>query len=666
MKAKEGRMMDTTLTDSVPSSTGPGAGASRRRYVPVPHTRVTIEDTFWAPRLRINRDRTIPHIYRQCEQTGRIAAFGPNWRPEPEVVARGTWGGTPVMFWDSDVAKWIEAAAYSLATHPDPALDRLLDELIGRISGAQHADGYLNTWFTTVDPSNRWKNLRDWHELYCAGHLVEASVAHYEATGKRSLLDVVCRYADYIGDVFGTEPGKKRGYCGHPELELALVRLARATGEQRYRELSRYFVDERGREPHYFDEEARERGEDPAAFWARSYEYNQAHRPVREQEEVVGHAVRAVYLYSAMADLAGENGDSDLLATCDRLWRHLTTKRMYVMGGIGTSRQNEGFTGDYDLPNESAYAETCAAIGLIFWAQRMLQLDLDRRFADVLELALYNAVLSGVSADGEAFFYDNPLASSGGHHRQGWFGCPCCPPNLARLLASLGQYVYAQGENEAVVHLYMEGSGRFDLAGQPVTVRQATRYPWDGTVTLRVEIERPATFGLRLRIPEWCSNARLRVNDQPVDLQPPLEGGYARLEREWHGGDTVVLDLRMPVEALHAHPDIVADAGQVALRRGPLIYCLEQVDHAVPLHRIALDNALQLTAQFEPDLLGGVVTCTGPTSALSDAGWDEALYRTTAPASEPSTLRAIPYYAWDNREAGAMRVWIRAADEPER
>ena len=283
-------------------------------------------------------------------------------------------------------------------------------------------------------------------------------------------------------------------------------------------ELSRYFVDERGQKPYYFDQEAIERGADPAKFWASSPEYNQSHLPVREQPEVVGHAVRAVYLYSAMADLAGEYGDAGLLAACRRLWTHLTTKRMYVMGGIGTSAKNEGFTSDYDLPNESAYAETCAAIGLIFWAQRMLQIDLDRRYADVLELALYNAVISGVSLDGEAFFYDNPLASDGKHHRQGWFSCPCCPPNLARLLASLGDYIYAQSDTDAVVHLYVQGAGQFQLGGQNVTLSQETRYPWDGAVALRVAAEQPARFGLRLRLPGWCAAPRLAVNGTPVEL----------------------------------------------------------------------------------------------------------------------------------------------------
>jgi uncharacterized protein len=651
--------MSTAIDTSTPETAN---STVRQQYAPIPFTHATIADSFWAPRQRVNRERTIPHIYRQLKQTGRIDAFRPDWQPGPEITARGTgWGGTHVMFWDSDVAKWLQAASYSLATNPDPQLDALVDEVIALIAQAQHADGYLNTWFTTVDPQNRWKNLRDWHELYCAGHLIEAAVAHFQATGKRSLLDVLRRYADYIGSVFGPEPGQKRGYCGHPEIELALVKLARATGERRYMELSRYFVDERGRQPFYFDQEAIERGQDPALFWARSHEYNQSHLPVREQPEVVGHAVRAVYLYSAMADLAGEYSDASLLQACRRLWTHLTTRRMYVMGGIGTSRQNEGFTSDYDLPNESAYAETCAAIGLIFWAHRMLQLDLDRRYADVLELALYNAVISGVSHDGETFYYDNPLASDGKHHRVPWFSCPCCPPNLARLLASLGEYVYAQSATDAVVHLYIQGAGQFQLSGQQVTLHQETRYPWDGALALRVETERQARFGLRLRLPGWCAEPRLAVNGAPVDLAGCVENGYARIEREWQDGDIVTLDLPMPAQRVYAHPSVAADAGHVALRRGPLVYCLEQADQAVPLDRVALPQAAELADRFEPELLGGVVTLAGAALALDDAGWEGVLYRPTAPATQPCAITAIPYYAWDHRAPGRMRVWVREA-----
>ncbi|HEU5230945.1 MAG TPA: beta-L-arabinofuranosidase domain-containing protein, partial [Ktedonobacteraceae bacterium] len=384
----------------------------RRSSFPVAHTAVTIEDGFWALRLRELREHTLPLMYEQFKQNGHFALFQGEWRLEKKPI--------PYVFWESEVTKWLEAASYSLASHPDAALNALVDEVITLIASIQQPDGYLNAWFTTVEPEKRWTNLRDWHELYCAGHLIEAAVAHFEATGKRTLLDVACRYADYIDTIFGREEGKRRGYCGHEEIELALIKLYRATQEQRYLALAHYFVEERGQQPFFFDEEARARGEDPAHFWAKTYEYCQSHLPVREQDKVVGHAVRAMYLYCAMADLARELDDQSLLQACQRLWQHLCSTRLYLTGGLGSSADNEGVTTDYDLPNEAAYAETCAAAGLVFWSHRMLQIDTDRRYADVLEQALYNGVLSGLSLDGASFFYENPLESLGNHHRQQW------------------------------------------------------------------------------------------------------------------------------------------------------------------------------------------------------------------------------------------------------
>lgn len=633
--------------------------AIHARYTPLSHTRVSIEDAFWSPRLQANRENTIGHIYGELLRVGSIDAFRLGWHwPEASTVRNGRWNGTHTMFWDSDVAKWIEAASFVLATHPDVELDRTLDQVIALIASMQQSDGYLNTWFISVDPQQRWRNLRDWHELYCAGHLMEAAVAHYEGTGKRSLLDVMCRYADHIDRTFGPGPDQKPGYCGHPEIELALVKLARATGEQRYMELSRYFVDQRGQQPNYFDSEALERGERREDFWARSYEYNQSHTPVREQHEVVGHAVRAVYLYSAMVDLAGIYDDAALWQASERLWKHLTTTRMYVTGGIGTSSSNEGFTKDYDLPNESAYAETCASIGLIFWAQRKLQLACDRTYADILELALYNGVLSSVSMDGKAYYYENPLTSQGGHHRQPWFACPCCPPNIARLLASLGHYVYAQSDHEIVVHLYIGGDARFDMGGGSVRLTQSTNYPWDGTVTLTVDAEQPINYTLRLRIPGWSEGATARVNGQSIATDD-LDRGYLVIERTWESGDNVVLELPMPVEMVHAHPDVQSDQGQIALQRGPLLYCLEQCDNEQPINRVLIDNAAGLEPRHEADLLHGITVLEGPARVIEASNWQGVLYRTAPPTTHAYTVRAVPYYAWDNREAGAMRVWLQ-------
>jgi DUF1680 family protein len=598
--------------------------------------------------MEVNHEQTIPHEYKQCKDTGRIDAFLLNWKPGMEPK--------PHYFWDSDVAKWIEAASYSLATHPDPELDALLDEVIDKSAGAQQEDGYLNIYFTVVEPQNRWVNLAHWHELYCAGHLMEAAVAHFQATGKRSLLDVMCRYADYIDSVFG--PGKRDGTPGHEEIELALVKLYHTTGEERYLKLSQFFLDQRGQQPSYFKKELGKLNPE----WGDRFnpEYCQDHLPVREQSEVVGHAVRAMYLYCGMADVANETGDQGLLDACERLWSNVCLKRMYVTGGIGPSRHNEGFTGDYDLPNESAYAETCAAIGLVFWNHRLLQLRGDGRFADVMERALYNGTISGVSLDGTKFFYVNPLESRGNHHRQDWFGCACCPPNIARLIASIGGYVYSQAENDAYVHLYIQGSGTLQIGGQQVVLKQETDYPWDGRIMLSTKLESPAVFGLNLRIPGWSQNATLTVNDEALDVEMVTKLGYARIEREWKAGDQVELTLPMPVERIEAHPSVRQDVGHVALQRGPVVYCLEQVDNPVPPHRIALPRDAELKPHFEVNLLGGVTVIKSDALAVDDLDWSNTLYRSEPAKLKPFEITAIPYYAWDHREPGEMRVWIRA------
>ena len=620
-------------------------------FTAVPWKDVTIDDLFWATRLRANREHTLPHLYRFCQETGRLDAFRLDWKPGREPV--------PHIFWDSDVAKWLEAACYSLATHPDAWLSQRVDEVVALILAAQQPDGYLNTHFTAVEPEKRWTNLRDWHELYCAGHLMEAAVAHFQATGKRALLDALSRYADYIDSVFGPEPGKKRGYPGHEEIELALVKLYRVTGEKRYLRLSQYFIEERGRQPHYYDAEARLRGEDPAAFWAGTYEYNQSHLPVREQQEATGHAVRAMYLYSAMADLAHECHDANLLAACKRLWNHLCSTRLYITGGIGSSPSNEGFSADYDLPNERAYAETCAAIGLVFWNHRLLQVECDARYADVLESALYNSVLGGISLDGKTFFYANPLASQGMHHRQEWFEVSCCPPNIARLLASLGEYIYAANETDIAVHLYIQSTARLNVGGCAVTLRQETTYPWNGAITLRIEMAESATFGLKLRLPGWCHHASLRVNGEAFDLAGHVERGYVRVERHWQAGDAVALELAMPVERMYAHPGVRQDVGCVALKRGPLVYCMEGVDHPVPLHRIILPEDADLASSFQAEMLDGVIIIHAQALMEDDADWGRTLYRSQSPRWLPAAITAIPYYAWDNRQPGEMRIWFR-------
>ena len=600
----------------------------------------------------------MPFLHSQYEKNGLFEALNVDSPPGPLRIPFNNRPNTAVMYWDSDIAKWIEMASYTLATHYDPALDARIDDLIGCISKAQRSDGYFNTYFIRRAPEKRWTNLRDWHELYCAGHLIEAAVAHTQVTGKTALLNVMRRYADYIVTLFGSGPNQLRGYCGHPEIELALVKLYRLTGERPYLDLAKFFIDERGRQPHYFDQEAVARGEDPGAQYYGTYEYSQSHAPVREQHQVVGHAVRAMYLYSAMADLAGECGDVSLMEACKRLWTDLTTKRLYVTGGLGPAARNEGFTADYDLPNESAYAETCAAVGLIFWAHRMLLVERDAQYADIMELALYNGALSGLSLDGEHFFYDNPLASRGEHRRWTWHRCPCCPPNIGRLIASLGQYVYSVGPNEAAVHLYIAGRGRLSVAGVNVSLNQQTQYPWEGAIRIGVDPERPAEFALRLRIPGWCTFARLQVNGVEIDLDPTMDCGYAHVTRRWQQGDEITLFLDMPAHRVYAHPEVLADIGRVALKRGPIVYCIEGSDNAAPVHRIGLPRSSPINAKFAPDLLSGVGTLSA--EAVAIGRWEDgALYRTDPPTAEPTAIQAIPYSFWGNRDPTEMNVWIR-------
>ncbi len=641
------------------------------RLKAIPSKDVEINSGFWGERQATNRERTIPAIAHQLKRAGRIDVWRLQFedgQPRPSIHRYG-------HFWDSDVGKWIEAVGYSLENHPNPEFERQVDEVVNLIEKAQQPDGYLNTYFTAVEPQNKWRNLRDWHELYNAGHLIEGAVAYSQATGKRKLLDVLSRYADHIDSMFGPDDGKKRGYCGHPEVELALVKLYHATGEKRYLNLSKYFIDERGQQPHYFDLEANERGDDPARFWAKTYRYCQTHAPVREQTTATGHSVRANYLYSGMADIAAETGDGTLLAALRSIWNDLTEHQMYITGGLGPAHTNEGFTFAYDLPNETAYAETCASIALVFWAQRMFHIDPDSRYIDVMERALYNGVISGVSYEGAHFFYANPLASYPNvnpydrfsgitsdryYRRSEWFDCPCCPPNLARLVASLGRYIYSLAADTLYVHLYNPNRARFSLAGSAVQIEQQTGYPWDGDVHLTVTVDQPTQFTLALRVPGWCRDYHVSVNGARVS--EPLTNGYVRLRRTWASGDEVTLSLAMPVERVAPHPLIRQDAGCIALQRGPVIYCLEEVDNGPNLANVALARDACLTPEFDASLFGGVGVITGGAVRLEPANWPGGLYQPQSAvkyANAPLTFKAIPYCFWANREPGEMRVWMR-------
>ena len=637
---------------------------SIRDIAPVTLKQVQIEGGFWGERLCTNREITLPIEYKQCKATGRIDAFKLDWKPgDPNP---------PHIFWDSDVAKWIEAASHSLAVHPDVSLEKKVDGVIDLVAKAQQEDGYLNTHFTAVEPEKRWTNLCDLHELYCAGHLMEAAVAYYAATGKQKLLDVMCRYANHIDTIFGGDRDKKRGYPGHEEIELALVKLYRATGIHRYLDLAKFFVDERGSKPYYFDKEAKARGEDARSCSGGGYDYCQAHVPVREQKTAEGHAVRACYLYAGMADVAAETGDKELLTACRKIWKNIAERRMYVHGGIGSTRFGERFTLDYDLPNEEAYAETCAAIALVFFAHRMLQIEPNREYSDVMERALYNSIISGVSLDGTRFFYDNYLASSPGTHRftgqkspvrQEWFGTACCPTNLARLLASLGQYVYSQASRCVYVHLFVSGQAKIKIADQIVTLIQRTEYPWKEDIRIQVLPESAATFTIAVRIPGWCRQVQLQVNDEVLETGSTLRKGYVRIRRRWQKGDQVKLRLLMPVERMEAHPSVRHDCGHVALQRGPVVYCLEETDHGKNLNDIFLPRDSRLRVKKgTSSFLNGIPVITARALRRDPRDWKGKLYRSTRSRLQSCEMTAIPYFMWANRGEGEMLVWIREAE----
>ncbi len=636
---------------------GEMAGDVKRRLTSLKLRDVKFDDGFWAPRIEANRQNTFAAQEKQLRETARLKTLRLGWKTgDPDK---------PHIFWDSDIYKWIEAVAYDDERAPGSESAGAVEQVADDIVRMQQPDGYLNSYFTIVEPEARWTNLRDRHELYCAGHFFEAAVAHFDATGSRKLLDVACRFADHIDSQFGPEEGKRRGYPGHEEIELALVKLARASGKREYLDLAKFFIDERGAEPHYFEVEAVARGE-KASPHGRKFDYWQAHAPVREQRTVEGHSVRAGYLFAGAADVAAETGDEELLESIKTVWDNTTTRRMYVTGGIGSAAHGERFTCDYDLPNLTAYAETCAAISLVFWAKRMIEVEPDSKYADVMERALYNGVTSGISLDGRKFFYENPLESRGTHNRKEWFGCACCPPNIARLLASMGHYAYSVGDGEAFVHLYAQGSASFtvgDMNGTRVSLDVKTEYPWKEKVLVTVSPEAPAEFALAFRLPGWCRKPTAKVNGKPVSTKK-AEKGYLKIARKWKKGDKVALAFPMPIERIEARPEIGMDAGRVALQRGPVVYCLEEVDNGASLNSICLPSGAKLKATFDKELLGGVTVITGAAKRRDASKWKpDELYRAEpqgkAAKLKAARIKAVPYSAWDNRAPGEMLVWIR-------
>ena len=618
----------------------------------VPLRSVELLEGFWQRRLEINRTVTIPHIMGQNDATGRVANFA-------RAARRATGSYEGRRFNDTDVYKAIEAASYSLVAHPDPVLDRQLDDLIAVIAAAQEADGYLYP-ARTIDPKNpapgagpaRWVHENGSHELYNAGHLYEAAVAHFQATGKRTLLEVAIKNANLVRAVFG--PEKRQAVPGHQEIELALVRLAEATGTRAYLDLAAFFLDQRGR-PH----ETEPYPDGPFAMY-NSREYKQDHRPVVEQDRAVGHAVRATYMYAGMADIAARLDRPAYRGALERLYNDVIGKRLYITGGIGARSGTESFGDDYELPNRQAYTETCAAIGLEQWATRMFRLTGDAQYLDLAELVLYNGALSGVSASGDRFFYQNPLASDGKVERSAYFEVACCPANLARTLAQLPALLYASSESTMYVLFYASSQARLTIGGVPFRLTARTAYPWSGDIELRVEPDKTATATLALRVPGWSRGALVNsdlyrmvdtnlpaptaiVNGQAVRMG--FDRGFARITREWRRGDVVHIYFPMPVQRIVAHPAVAEANGRVALQRGPLIYAFESADNGLNLDALRIPPDAEIRAAIRDDLLGGIEVLTG-----------------TGIAGEPAQARpfvAIPYFAWANRGAGDMRVWIR-------
>ncbi len=609
---------------------------------PVNFTKVKVNDHFWAPRIELNQKVTIPIALDQCYKTGRVENF--------KIAGKLTKGKfqSEYPFDDSDLYKIIEGASYSLQTNPNPILESRIDSVIHYITLAQEPDGYLFT-NRTIDSlhmhpwvgKNRWeKDPELSHELYNLGHLYEAAYAHFLATGKRTLLDVAIRSANLVDHDFG--PGKLSYYPGHQVIEMGLAKLYRITGEARYLKLAKFFLD------------CRKNGN----------EYNQAHIPVIEQDKIVGHAVRATYMYAGMADVSALTGDVSYQNAIDKIWNDLLQTKLYVTGGIGSAGKNEGFSDPYSLPNLTAYCETCASISNVFWNYRMFLLEGDAKYFDVLERTLYNALLSGISLSADRFFYPNPLESHGKNQRSAWFGCACCPSNICRFIPSVPGYVYAQKDDSLYVNLYMNNTATVNLHGDQLSIEQVTDYPWSGRITMKIHPGKHRKFNLLVRIPGWAQNqplpsdlyrfrdlekTRATISVNGTNTSFHLKKGYAVISKEWKQGDQLVLNLPMPVRELIAHPEIKQDSGRVAIQRGPLVYCFEWPDNKnVNIQNLLLNNKNSYQTDFLPNLLNGI-------TVIKTSGIDSGVKT----GNTNQSVTAIPYYSWANRGKGEMNVWMK-------
>ena len=642
---------------------------------------IAINDNFWGPVMERVRARVIPYQWEAlndripgaepsyCMRNFKIA--GQMTHPGLDYGVDNSLGHGGFVFQDSDCAKWIEAVAYSLTWRPDPELEEKTDSAIDIICNAQQEDGYLDTYYIINGLGKRFTNLKDNHELYCFGHFLEAAIAYYEATGKRKLLDALIAFADCVDSLIGPEEGKLHGYPGHEIAEMALVRLYALTKNEKHLKLAQYFIDQRGRAPLFFEEEIRRNNNN--FYWKDSYfqyQYYQAGKPVREQRVAEGHSVRAVYLYSGMADAARLTGDKELLEACEHLFANIAKKQMYITGGIGQSAYGEAFSFDYDLPNDTVYAETCASIGLAFFCRRMASIAPRGAYGDVLERALYNGIISGMSLDGTAFFYVNPLEvlpeavlkDRRMRHvkieRQKWFGCACCPPNLARIIASLGTYTHSAHPNAIYTHLYIGGTAQFTMKDKHLKLKLESAFPWDGTVAISFSVEGAVGFTYGFRVPSWCGKFSVRLNKAPV--QYTLAEGFALIDREWKDGDTLEIVFDMPVTLVEANPLVRQNVGKRALVRGPVVYCLEEVDNGKELFNIRLgsSNPKEAEVTYRDDLLGGLALITLKGKKVKAWEGDE-LYRPVGDAVlEDKALHFIPYYAWANRGPGEMLVWV--------
>ncbi len=627
---------------------------------PVPFTAVHLDDEFWAPHIETNRKVTIPFAFQKCEDTGRVANFIHAAEALRGEISEQDRKIPPYPFDDTDIYKVIEGASYTLSVKPDAKLESYVDGLIVKIGAAQEPDGYLYT-ARTIDPAHphKWAGAHRWedeevlsHELYDLGHLYEAAVAYYQATGKRSLLDIALKSANLLCNTFGT--GKKTIWPGHQIVEMGLVKLYRVTGDERYLNLAKFMLDSRGP------------GGSP---------YNQANLKVVDQTEAVGHAVRATYMYSGMADVAAMTGDTAYVHAIDAIWENVVSKKLYITGGIGARGAGEAFGANYELPNLTAYNETCASVGNDFWNERLFLLHGDAKYVDVMERTLYNGLVSGVSLDGKSFFYQNPLESNGRKGRSPWFGVACCPGNITRFMASVPGYVYGLGDHTLYVNLFAAGSADIRMGDRTLKIVQETRYPWDGRAKITVDPGQAGPFVMKVRIPGWArgevvpsdlyrfaddshERVRLRLNGQETPIR--LENGYATLKRDWHAGDVIDLDLPMPVRRVVANSQVAADHGRIALERGPIVYAAEGVDS--PTHKVRnllLPDDVKLTAAFRPDLLNGVEVLQGRAFYLAY----DAQGKVTRTEGK---FTAIPYYAWANRGRDEMVVWIPDAESAAR